>query len=203
MELLSREIILTIAVIVVSSSGICRAVDCGGRQISSTIVVGSKSSNFTSIQDAIDSIPRNNSKWVKIQINGGTYKERVSIPVDKACTFIQGQGADVTTITSDDHSATNTSATFTSFSINVVVSEITFQGRSLEEMSGENEEDVGTGEKSEQSWFLLDIVFYSQNLFQKDIFSAIGWIPPAKTMNAIEEVKWYHCVFATSSAFST
>ena len=38
------------------------------------------------------------------------------------------------------------------------------------------------------TWFLLDIAFYSQNLFQKDIFSAIGWIPPAKTMNAIEEV---------------
>ncbi|GMP77467.1 hypothetical protein CsSME_00033735 [Camellia sinensis var. sinensis] len=26
------------------------------------------------------------------------------------------------------------------------------------------------------SWFLLDIAFYSQNLFQKDIFTAIGWI---------------------------
>ncbi|KAM1153204.1 hypothetical protein FF1_035690 [Malus domestica] len=38
------------------------------------------------------------------------------------------------------------------------------------------------------TWFLLDIAFYSQNLFQKDIFSAIGWIPPAETMNAIEEV---------------
>ena len=38
------------------------------------------------------------------------------------------------------------------------------------------------------TWFLLDIAFYSQNLFQKDIFSAIGWIPPAKTMNAIGEV---------------
>lgn len=38
------------------------------------------------------------------------------------------------------------------------------------------------------TWFLLDIAFYSQNLFQKDIFSAIGWIPPAATMNAIEEV---------------
>ncbi|WJZ90661.1 hypothetical protein VitviT2T_009791 [Vitis vinifera] len=38
------------------------------------------------------------------------------------------------------------------------------------------------------TWFLLDIAFYSQNLFQKDIFSAIGWIPPAKTMNAIDEV---------------
>ncbi|KAL3531238.1 hypothetical protein ACH5RR_010560 [Cinchona calisaya] len=38
------------------------------------------------------------------------------------------------------------------------------------------------------TWFLLDIAFYSQNLFQKDIFSAIGWIPAAKTMNAIKEV---------------
>ncbi|KAH7577668.1 hypothetical protein ACOSP7_001350 [Xanthoceras sorbifolium] len=38
------------------------------------------------------------------------------------------------------------------------------------------------------TWFLLDIAFYSQNLFQKDIFSAIGWTPPAKTMNAVEEV---------------
>ncbi|XP_065864479.1 inorganic phosphate transporter 1-4-like [Euphorbia lathyris] len=38
------------------------------------------------------------------------------------------------------------------------------------------------------TWFLLDIAFYSQNLFQKDIFTAIGWIPGAKTMNALEEV---------------
>ncbi|CAA6655495.1 unnamed protein product [Spirodela intermedia] len=38
------------------------------------------------------------------------------------------------------------------------------------------------------TWFLLDIAFYSQNLFQKDIFSAIGWIPKPATMNAVEEV---------------
>ncbi|CAI0385748.1 unnamed protein product [Linum tenue] len=38
------------------------------------------------------------------------------------------------------------------------------------------------------TWFLLDIAFYSQNLFQKDIFSAVGWIPPPQTMNAIQEV---------------
>ncbi|XP_073008921.1 probable inorganic phosphate transporter 1-4 [Typha latifolia] len=38
------------------------------------------------------------------------------------------------------------------------------------------------------TWFLLDIAFYSQNLFQKDIFSAIGWIPKAKTMSALEEM---------------
>ncbi|OIT21920.1 PREDICTED: inorganic phosphate transporter 1-4-like [Nicotiana attenuata] len=38
------------------------------------------------------------------------------------------------------------------------------------------------------TWFLLDIAFYSQNLFQKDIFSKIGWIPHAETMNALDEV---------------
>ncbi|GLJ50580.1 hypothetical protein SUGI_1077500 [Cryptomeria japonica] len=38
------------------------------------------------------------------------------------------------------------------------------------------------------TWFLLDIAFYSQNLFQKDIFTAIGWLPAGKKMNAIEEV---------------
>ncbi|GAA0142384.1 secondary carrier transporter [Lithospermum erythrorhizon] len=38
------------------------------------------------------------------------------------------------------------------------------------------------------TWFLLDIAFYSQNLFQKDIFSVIGWIPEAKSMNSIHEV---------------
>lgn len=38
------------------------------------------------------------------------------------------------------------------------------------------------------TWFLLDIAFYSQNLFQKDVLSDIGWIPKAETMSAIGEV---------------
>ncbi|KAG0497727.1 hypothetical protein HPP92_002418 [Vanilla planifolia] len=38
------------------------------------------------------------------------------------------------------------------------------------------------------TWFVFDIAFYSQNLFQKDIFSAVGWIPKAATMNALEEL---------------
>jgi len=37
------------------------------------------------------------------------------------------------------------------------------------------------------AWFLLDVAFYSQNLFQKDIFLQIGWLPPAIKMNAIQE----------------
>ncbi|CDO99226.1 unnamed protein product [Coffea canephora] len=38
------------------------------------------------------------------------------------------------------------------------------------------------------TWFLLDIAFYSQNLFQKDVLTGIGWIPPAATMSAGEEL---------------
>ncbi|GAB2210199.1 hypothetical protein Droror1_Dr00015459 [Drosera rotundifolia] len=38
------------------------------------------------------------------------------------------------------------------------------------------------------TWFLLDIAFYSQNLFQKDIFSAVGWLPAAKSMSALGEL---------------
>ncbi|XP_051125373.1 low affinity inorganic phosphate transporter 3-like [Andrographis paniculata] len=38
------------------------------------------------------------------------------------------------------------------------------------------------------TWFLLDIAFYSQNLFQKDVLSNIGWIPKAETMSAVGEV---------------
>ncbi|KAF7145103.1 hypothetical protein RHSIM_Rhsim04G0182900 [Rhododendron simsii] len=37
-------------------------------------------------------------------------------------------------------------------------------------------------------WFLLDITFYSQNLFQKNIFTAIHWIPTAADMSGIQEV---------------
>ncbi|KAK8948293.1 Inorganic phosphate transporter 1-6 [Platanthera guangdongensis] len=38
------------------------------------------------------------------------------------------------------------------------------------------------------TWFVLDIAFYSQNLFQKDIFSAVGWIPSAASMSALDEL---------------
>lgn len=38
------------------------------------------------------------------------------------------------------------------------------------------------------TWFLIDVAYYSQNLFQKDIFSAVGWLPQPKTMSALEEV---------------
>ncbi|KAF5193314.1 Inorganic phosphate transporter 1-1 [Thalictrum thalictroides] len=78
--------------------------------------------------------------------------------------------------------------------------EITAEQEKLEQITEESANQFGLFSKAFlhrhglallgtcSTWFLLDIAFYSQNLFQKDIFSAVGWIPPAKTMNAIEEV---------------
>jgi MFS transporter, PHS family, inorganic phosphate transporter len=37
------------------------------------------------------------------------------------------------------------------------------------------------------SWFFLDVGFYSQSLFQKDVFLQVGFIPPANRMNALTE----------------
>ncbi|EFJ36212.1 hypothetical protein SELMODRAFT_438081 [Selaginella moellendorffii] len=38
------------------------------------------------------------------------------------------------------------------------------------------------------TWFFLDVAFYSQNLFQKDVFTAVGWLPGPGSMSAMEEV---------------
>ena len=37
------------------------------------------------------------------------------------------------------------------------------------------------------SWFFLDVGFYSQSLFQKDVFLQVGFIPPAERMSALRE----------------
>jgi len=38
-------------------------------------------------------------------------------------------------------------------------------------------------------WFYLDVAFYSQNLFQKDLFLQVGWLPPAAKMSALQETE--------------
>ncbi|CAM6096841.1 unnamed protein product [Calypogeia fissa] len=37
------------------------------------------------------------------------------------------------------------------------------------------------------TWFLLDISFYSQNLFQSTVYTHIKWLPAASTMSALHE----------------
>ena len=39
-----------------------------------------------------------------------------------------------------------------------------------------------------KSEYRIDLIFYSQNLFQKNILNAAGWVAIGKTMNTLEEV---------------
>ncbi|KAJ1288359.1 hypothetical protein BS78_02G083700 [Paspalum vaginatum] len=36
-------------------------------------------------------------------------------------------------------------------------------------------------------WFVLDVVFYSQNILQEEIFSDVKWVPDPRTMSALQE----------------
>ena len=53
--------------------------------------------------------------------------EKVTVPPEKPCNFLEGSGRHATIITHDDHEQTDTSAIFTSSLDNVVASGITFQ----------------------------------------------------------------------------
>ncbi|XP_022946885.1 putative pectinesterase 10 [Cucurbita moschata] len=97
-------------------------------KIQSVIVVDkSGKGNFKTIQAAIDSVPLNNNKWVKIQVNPGEYREMVTIPSTKSFIYLQGGSRSTTVITFNGHQQTNTSATFNSMADNIIARGITFE----------------------------------------------------------------------------
>lgn len=57
---------------------------------------------FTSVQAAVDAIPKHNSQRVVVQIAAGVYKEKVFVPKNKPYVTFLGAGRDVTKITWGD-----------------------------------------------------------------------------------------------------
>ncbi|KOM53043.1 hypothetical protein LR48_Vigan09g170200 [Vigna angularis] len=75
--------------------------------------------DFTSIQDAIDSIPEENSQWVIVHVRKGLYRPYI---------FLRGNGRGRTSITWSQSSTDNVaSATFRAESHDVIVFGISFQ----------------------------------------------------------------------------
>nr|GMD88554.1 probable pectinesterase 29 [Ipomoea batatas] len=101
-----------------------------GKRPHSTIHVdpsaSSSSSNFTTIQSAIDSVPSNNSHWVCISIKHGTYKEKVTIPVDKQYIYLKGDGNKRPSIVWGSSGSINSCPTFTSYADNIKVENLNF-----------------------------------------------------------------------------
>ncbi|XP_064947532.1 putative pectinesterase 10 [Musa acuminata AAA Group] len=102
--------------------------------IARTIVVNLEGGgDFKSIQQAIESVPDNNSKWTKIHVAAGVYREKVNVKSTKSYVVLEGDGAQTTSIEWGDYNGdssghdTNTSATFTSYASNFVAKRITFK----------------------------------------------------------------------------
>ncbi|KAK3441510.1 hypothetical protein EUGRSUZ_L00257 [Eucalyptus grandis] len=87
----------------------------------------SGSGNYSSVQEAIDSIPDDNNQWIHILIKRGTYREKVKVPRKKQYVFLHGDGRDMTTIEYGDSGSAIEAATFQLYADNFVASDITFK----------------------------------------------------------------------------
>ncbi|XP_039162877.1 probable pectinesterase 55 [Eucalyptus grandis] len=87
----------------------------------------SGSGNYSSVQEAIDSIPDDNNQWIHILIKRGTYREKVKVPRKKQYVFLHGDGRDMTTIEYGDSGNAIEAATFQLYADNFVASDITFK----------------------------------------------------------------------------
>ncbi|XVF28202.1 hypothetical protein REPUB_Repub15cG0008700 [Reevesia pubescens] len=84
--------------------------------------------DFTSIQEAINSVPKGNNKWVVIHLRKGVYREKVHIPKDKPYIFMRGNGRGRTAIVWSMSSVDNkASATFTVEAKNFIAFGISFK----------------------------------------------------------------------------
>ncbi|GMI98900.1 hypothetical protein like AT5G26810 [Hibiscus trionum] len=114
-------------------SGVSEASDCESgaenqpKVVRTIWVDQSGKGDFSSVQKAIDSIPSNNNQWIRNHISPGTYREKVTIPIDKPCIFLEGTHSKLTTIEWNDHNVTSDSATFSSYPDNIVARGISFK----------------------------------------------------------------------------
>lgn len=73
---------------------------------------------FQTVQAAVDSVPVYNKQWVYIQINAGTYYEKVTIAYNKPYIAFQGAGRSNTIISWNDRASTFGTANSATFSAN-------------------------------------------------------------------------------------
>ncbi|KOM46078.1 hypothetical protein LR48_Vigan06g138400 [Vigna angularis] len=83
--------------------------------------------DFSKIQSAIDSVPSNNKQWIHINVNAGTYREKLKIPEDKPYIMLKGMGKDKTFVEWDDHDSSAQSPTFLTMANDIVVKTISFR----------------------------------------------------------------------------
>nr|XP_011466348.1 PREDICTED: probable pectinesterase 29 [Fragaria vesca subsp. vesca] len=97
-------------------------------EVSRTFKVDMKGhGDFRTVQEAIDSIPSNNSWWTRIILNHGLYFEKVVIPQEKPYIILEGHPKFLTAIEFGDFGSVGKSPTFTLLADNFVARNILFK----------------------------------------------------------------------------
>ncbi|KAJ4975144.1 hypothetical protein NE237_000250 [Protea cynaroides] len=126
-----------IMVFICSSGLIYSALDCESNVIETITVDKLGTGKFTTIQGAIDSVPSNNNRWIRIFVKPGIYVEQVKILKEKSCILLEGVSRTMTIIQGDAHDGIHNSATFTLSAENFVAKNISFKNTyNLEPPSG-------------------------------------------------------------------
>ncbi|KAK9902540.1 hypothetical protein M0R45_001477 [Rubus argutus] len=102
---------------------------CYDANISRTITVNKNGhhADFTTVQQAIDSVPSHNSLWTRILLNHGVYSEKIVIPKDKPYIILEGDSKYLTTIEWGDAGHVRNSSTFTLLASNFVARHVYFK----------------------------------------------------------------------------
>ncbi|XP_012461991.2 probable pectinesterase 29 [Gossypium raimondii] len=97
-------------------------------QVRQTIIVDqSGHGSFTTIQNAIDSVPSNNEVWTLIHVKAGIYNEKVTIPRDKPRILLQGESDSSTIVQFGDGGDSIRSSTLSLYADDFVAMDITFK----------------------------------------------------------------------------
>ncbi|XP_028792302.1 probable pectinesterase 29 [Neltuma alba] len=116
--------------------------------------------NFTTIQEAINSVPSNNNNWVSINIKAGIYREKVRIPDDKPYIVLKGAGKRRTIVVWDDHETVAQSPTFTLLADNVVVKCLSFRNSYNNPINGKPRKPAVAAMVAGDKAFFLRVGFY-------------------------------------------
>ncbi|KAI5326310.1 hypothetical protein L3X38_035384 [Prunus dulcis] len=96
--------------------------------VSAAIIVDQNGhGNFTTVQQAIDSIPSNNSQWTRIHINHAIYVEKVVVPKEKPYIILEGDLDHYPVIEFGDGGNVVTSPTFIAHADNFIAKNIIFK----------------------------------------------------------------------------
>eukprot|EP00253_Pinus_taeda_P012270 PITA_12270 len=108
--------------------------------------------DFTTVQEAINAVPVNNTNLILIRVKPGIYKEKVTIPAEKPFIILTGTTANNTVITWND-SAKSTGGTYYSATVSVFASDFMARYITIQNSYGPGDQAVALRISGDRSAF--------------------------------------------------